>query len=56
MSCKYKEDRDLNASINLVNKAVSSTVSACGEFYTAVLPDGYQAKQVSSMKQEENIK
>ncbi|MDR2457887.1 MAG: transposase [Clostridiales Family XIII bacterium] len=28
-------DRDINTSINLVNKAVSSTVSACGEFYTA---------------------
>ncbi|MDR2458225.1 MAG: transposase [Clostridiales Family XIII bacterium] len=33
--CNSKNDRDINASINLVNKAVSSTVSACEEFYTA---------------------
>ncbi|MDR2456928.1 MAG: transposase [Clostridiales Family XIII bacterium] len=33
--CNSKNDRDINASINLVNKAVSSTASACGEFYTA---------------------
>jgi putative transposase len=33
--CSSKNNRDINASINLVNKAVSSTVSACGEFYTA---------------------
>jgi putative transposase len=32
--CNSKNDRDVNAGINLVNKAVSSTVSACGEFYT----------------------
>ena len=29
--CDNKIDRDLNASINLKNLAVSSTVSACGE-------------------------
>jgi putative transposase len=54
--CGSINDRDINASINLVNKAVSSTVSACGEFFTAVLPDEYQIKQVTSVKQEENIK
>jgi hypothetical protein len=31
-------------------------VSACGEFFTAVLPDEYQIKQATSVKQEENIK
>jgi putative transposase len=31
--CNMKMDRDLNASINLKNMAVSFTVSACGETY-----------------------
>jgi putative transposase len=52
--CGSMNDRDINASINLVNNAVSSTVSACGEFYRPCLPDGYQVKQASFKKQEEN--
>ena len=30
VSCGFEKDRDLNASLNLKNMAVSSTVSACG--------------------------
>jgi transposase len=54
--CEVSHDRDVNAAINLALLAVSSTVTACGEFYTAVLPDNYHARQVSSKKQEGNIK
>ena len=34
--CGTKHDRDMNAAINLRNYAVSSTVSACGEFLSSV--------------------
>ncbi|MEC4803110.1 MAG: zinc ribbon domain-containing protein [Jaaginema sp. PMC 1079.18] len=45
-NCGFRGDRDLNAAINLVNLAVSSTVSACGL-------DGVDTTRV---KQEVNIK
>jgi len=44
--CGVTIDRDLNASINIRNNAVSSTVTACGEF----------GDVVPSMKQELNSK
>jgi putative transposase len=43
-ACNAKHDRDINASINLKNNAVSYTVSACGELWGTI-----------SMKQELNI-
>ncbi|MDR2458313.1 MAG: transposase [Clostridiales Family XIII bacterium] len=33
--CNSLNDKDINASINLESKVISSIVSACGEFYTA---------------------
>jgi putative transposase len=47
--CQTNHDRDINASVNLVKNAVSSTVSACGEFYTADLDTQY-LNQVSSIE------
>jgi len=43
--CGSTHDRDMNASINLKNNAVSYAVSACGEF----------VETITSMKQELNI-
>ena len=53
-NCTAHHDRDLNAAINLVRQAVSSTVAACGEESTGVVHPN-NAK-LASMKQESNIK
>lgn len=50
--CGAHHDRDLNAAINLRNLAVSSTVSACGEFLSAVPLQPVVASQDTSVKQE----
>ena len=44
-------DRDLNAAINLKNKAVSSTVTACGEDGSG--RGGNTATKPASVKQED---
>ena len=52
-----KLDRDMNAAINLRNKAVSSTASACGEISAGQDPCilGEQALvKLASVKQEVN--
>lgn len=50
--CGAHHDRDLNAAINLRNLAVSSTVTACGEFLSAVPSQSVAEGQDASMKQE----
>ncbi|MEC4804722.1 MAG: RNA-guided endonuclease TnpB family protein, partial [Jaaginema sp. PMC 1080.18] len=45
-NCGFSIDRDLNAAMNLVNLAVSSTVSACG----------LDSADTARMKQEVNVK
>lgn len=52
--CACVHDRDLNAAINLMNLAVSSTVSACGEEGSG-LGRGPKAKPASA-KQEFSCK
>jgi putative transposase len=53
-ACGAKHDRDVNAAINLMNMAVSSTVSACGEEGSGL---GRKPKaKPASMKQESNSK
>lgn len=48
--CGNTMDRDLNASINLMNKAVSYTVSACGEESSDAMQ--FDSVKLSSVKQE----
>ena len=50
-SCGNVMDRDLNAAINLKNKAVSSTVTACGEGGSG--RGGNTATKPASVKQED---
>ncbi|MEC4869149.1 MAG: zinc ribbon domain-containing protein, partial [Jaaginema sp. PMC 1078.18] len=45
-NCGFSIDRDLNAATNLVNLAVSSTVSACG----------LDSADTTRLKQEVNVK
>ncbi|MBQ9059181.1 MAG: transposase [Atopobiaceae bacterium] len=54
--CGYVIDRDLNAAINLKRHAVSSTVSACGEFFASACSPSKGSTQAASAKQEEIIK
>ena len=49
--CGNVMDRDLNAAINLKNKAVSSTVTACGEDGSG--RGGNTATKPASVKQED---
>ena len=49
--CGNVMDRDLNAAINLKNKAVSSTVTACGEDGSG--RGGNTATKPTSVKQED---
>jgi len=52
--CSWVHDRDVNAAINLKNRAVSSTVSACGEEGAGL---GCKLKtKPASMKQESSSK
>lgn len=54
--CSTRHDRDLNAAINLKNLAVSSTVSACGEFLSAGDYRESGNRQDASLKQESDVK
>jgi len=55
-NCGASHHRDINAAINLKNYAVSSTVSACGEFSASDPPGNRRSGQAASMKQESDIK
>jgi putative transposase len=50
--CDTHHDRDLNAAINLRNLAVSSTVTACGEFLSSGSGQRADTGQDASAKQE----
>lgn len=50
--CDTHHDRDLNAAINLRNLAVSSTVTACGEFLSSDPGQRADQGQDASAKQE----
>lgn len=54
--CGTRHDRDLNAAINLRNLAVSSTVTACGEFLSAGESQQADSHQDTSVKQESDSK
>jgi putative transposase len=54
--CGAHHDRDLNAAINLRNLAVSSTVTACGEFLSADPGQRADQGQDASAKQESGSK